>query len=615
MDSIVIPASGFAMLPVVAQLREGVSIEAALAETGMILRELRGATETPALALVRVQDQMVAPVRAALLVLTVTVGFVLLISCVNVANLVLARASSREREIAVRRALGASGGRIARWFVAESLVLAVAGGAAGIALAFGGINVLRLFGTSLPRQDLGSGVSIPRLAEVSVDASTLIFALLASLLTGLLFGLAPVMGLDRLGPVDALRSGATRAGSSGGHLTRYRLRGGLVVAEIGMAMMLLVGASLMLNSFVKLARVDPGYDATGVLTFQVTLPEGQDMAMFAEELVARLRSVDGVRIAGYAAGLPMDQSRGRMPLRSTPGPPKDKTSEADRTADPRYVSQDYLEAMGIGVVAGRGFGDRDVAGSQPVIVVNQSLARSGIVGSDPVGTRVYALFGKPWEIVGVVKDVRQGGLDREPRPQFFMDLRQVPGFPFSEFRPYFAVRTSDEVTPLLTNLRDIVRQVESRASVDNVATMDRDRLEFDLPAATLYRAAFTARGGGRCPCRCRHLWTDGVPDGTAGARDRHSNGAGRTAFAGRIRSSRTEQRLGPYWRRFGSRPGVGTHALPRRNALRTDAARPGDVCRGNGAVHRGGTRGVICSRAPRDEGRSVGGAESGVIEQ
>jgi putative ABC transport system permease protein len=469
----VIPASGFAMLPVVGQLREGVSIEAALAETTTILKELRGTTETPALALVRVQDQMVAPVRTALLVLSVTVGFVLLISCVNVANLVLARASSREREIAVRRALGASGGRIARWFVAESLVLAVAGGAAGIALAFGGINVLRLFGTSLPRQDLGSGVSIPRLAEVSVDASTLIFALLASLLTGVVFGLAPVIRRDRADPVDALRPGATRAGASGGHLTRYRLRGGLVVAEIGMALMLLVGASLMLNSFVRLARVDPGYDSTGVLTFQVTLPEGRDMAMFAEELVGRLRSVRGVRMAGYAAGLPMDQSRGRMPLRSTPGPPKDKTSEGDRAADPRYVSQDYLEAMGIGVVAGRRFSGGDVAGNPLVIVVNRSLARSGIVGRDPVGTRVYGLFGKPWEIVGVVEDVRQGGLDREPRPQFFMDFRQVPGFPFSELRPYFAVRTSGEVTPLLTNLRDIVRQVESRASVDNVATMDQ----------------------------------------------------------------------------------------------------------------------------------------------
>ncbi len=267
-----------------------------------------------------------------------------------------------------------------------------------------------------------------------------------------------------------------RTGSDPGGmlLRRHRFRGMLVVAEMGMAMVLLVGASLMLNSFVKLAGVDPGYDASGVVTFQVTLPDGRDMAPFAEELVTRLRSVDDVRVAGYAAGIPMDQSRGSFPLRTTPGPPSAGASgQQDRTADPRYVSQDYLEAMGIRLVDGRRFGDGDRAGSQQVMVINRSLARSGIVGQSPIGTRVYALFKNPWEIVGIVEDVRQGGLDREPRPQFFIDFRQVPGFPFSEFRPYFAVRTSGDVTPLLTNLRGIVRQIEPQATVDNVATMDQ----------------------------------------------------------------------------------------------------------------------------------------------
>ena len=468
------PASGFAMLPIVAKLRDGVSAEAALAETTAILKELRGASETPAFSIVRVQDQMVAPVRVALLVLSVTVAFVLLIACVNVANLVLARTATREKEIAVRGALGASGGRIARLFLAESLVLAAAGGTAGIALAFGGIRLLHLFGTSLPRRDVGTGVSIPRLAEVGVDTSTLLFALGASILTGAIFGLTPAMRRHRREPADALRSGSTGSDPGGMLLRRHRFRGMLVVAEVGMAMVLLVGASLMLNSFVKMAGVDPGYDASGVVTFQVTLPDGRDMAPFAEELVTQLRSVDDVRVAGYAAGIPMDQSRGSFPLRTTPGPPPAGASgQQDRTADPRYVSQDYLEAMGIRLVDGRRFGDGDRAGSQQVMVINRSLARSGIVGQSPIGTRVYALFKNPWEIVGIVEDVRQGGLDREPRPQFFIDFRQVPGFPFSEFRPYFAVRTSGDVTPLLTNLRGIVRQIEPQATVDNVATMDQ----------------------------------------------------------------------------------------------------------------------------------------------
>jgi predicted permease len=469
----VLPAASFSMLPVVAKLRDGVSIEAARAETTTILKALRGTPEPPAFSIIRVQDQMVAPVRVALIVLSVTVGFVLLISCVNVANLLLARTATRQREIAVRGALGASTGRIARLFLTESLVLAVAGSVAAMAIAFGGIRLLHVLGTSLPRQDVGTGVSIPRLAEVGVDGWTLLFALAMSLMTGLVFGLASAMQRHHAVPADALRSGATCADSGRMIVASYRFRGLLVVAEVALAMVILVGAALMLNSFIKLAGVDTGYDATGVVTFQVTLPEGRDMAPFAEELVTRLRSTAGVRVAGYAAGIPMDQTGGRFPLRTTPTPPQGASRPSDRTADPRYVSEDYLDAMGIRVVDGRGFAESDRAGSQQVMLINRSLARSGMVDQNPIGTRVYALFKKPWEIVGVVDDVRQGGLDREPRPQFFIDFRQVPEFPFSEFRPYFAVRMEGDVTPLLTNLRGIIRQVESRASVDNVATMDQ----------------------------------------------------------------------------------------------------------------------------------------------
>jgi putative ABC transport system permease protein len=257
-------------------------------------------------------------------------------------------------------------------------------------------------------------------------------------------------------------------------LRRHRLRGLLVVVEVAAAMTLLIGAGLMVTSFARLVGVDPGYDSTGVVTFQTALPDGRDVAAFAEELVARLQSIDGVRVAAYGSGPPMNRGRGQFALRMTPDrPPPGTRVPPERTADPQYVSRDYLEAMGIKILEGRGFTDADRAGSPQVMVINQSLARSGLVGPNPLGTRVYALFREPWEIIGIVEDTRQRGLDQEPIPQFFIDLRQVPGYPLAERGPYFAVRADGDVTPLLANLRAVVRQIEPQATVDNVATMDQ----------------------------------------------------------------------------------------------------------------------------------------------
>jgi putative ABC transport system permease protein len=465
----VLATSDVLMTPVTAQLNDGVSIEAAVAEMTVVLSGLRGSSEPARFSIVRVQDQMVAPVRTALLVLACAVAFVLLIACANVAHLILARLSTRAREIAIRRALGAGAGRIARLFLAESLVLAMTGGALGIGLAIGGVRLLRVLGTSLPRADASSGVTIPRLGEVSVDTTALVFALVVSVVAAVVFGLTPIYGRRRLPAADTLRGAPALSGFDLQH--RHRVRGFLVVCEIGLAMMLLVGATLMMTSFVKLATVNPGYDPTGVVTFQVTVPEGRDMATFSESLVARFQSLPGVRAAGYSTDGLMTRGRGRFPLRSTPG--RERPGPNEPTADPAYVSKDYLEAMGIVIRSGRGFEDSDRLGSPQVMLVNRSLVRSGMVGANPIGTRVYALFRDPWEIVGVVEDVRTEALDAEPYPQFFVNLRQVPGFPFSEFRPHFALRTDGDTTAILSNLRAIVRQVEPRASVDNVATADQ----------------------------------------------------------------------------------------------------------------------------------------------
>ena len=465
----VLATTNVLMTPVAARLNDGVSIDAALAEMTDVLRQLRGSSEPTRFSIVRVQDQMVAPVRTALLVLAGAVAFVLLISCVNVANLILARLSTREREIAIRGALGAGSGRIARLFLAESLVLTMAGGVLGIGFALGGVRLLRVLGTSLPRPDLSANVTIPRLGEVTVDGAALFFAFAVSLMAAVIFGLTPIYRQRRSVAADTLRGAPALSGFDLQH--RHRVRGVLVVCEVGLAMMLLVGATLMMTSFVKLATVDAGYDPRGVVTFQVTVPDGRDMATFAEALSARFQSLPGVLAAGYSTDTLMTRGRGRFPLRSTPS--RERPGPNEPTADPVYVSQHYLEAMGIALRSGRGFEDSDRLGSPQVMLVNRSLVRTGMVGANPIGTRVYALFRDPWEIVGVVDDVRAEALDAEPHPQFFVDLRQVPGFPFSEFRPQFAIRTDGDTTAILANLRDIVRQVESRASVDNVATVDQ----------------------------------------------------------------------------------------------------------------------------------------------
>jgi putative ABC transport system permease protein len=244
-----------------AQLREGISIQTATAELAAIIAGVRGRTTShePFAAtrfeLVRIEDEVTESVRAALLVLTGAVGFVLLIACANVANLLLARTAAREREIAVRVSLGAGRGRLLRQLLTESLLLALLGGAAGTALAHGGVAMFQSLGTTLSRFDLGDAVTFPRLADIAIDPAVLIFALVTSILTGLLFGVAPALRAVRFHQMAPYR--------------RSRLHHALVIAEIALALPLIVGCGLLLRSFVNLVTVDPGYDASHALTFQV----------------------------------------------------------------------------------------------------------------------------------------------------------------------------------------------------------------------------------------------------------------------------------------------------------------------------------------------------------
>ena len=466
----------------IGRLADGVTPAAALADLDPILRAVRGHPPPVRYGIVREQDEIAAPVRPALTVLVAAVGFVLLIACANVANLLLARTAARRREIAVRAALGAGRSRLARQALTESAILALLGGAAGIALAFGGVRLLHALAATMGRLDLSTGAALPRLDEVAIDLPVLAFTAAAAIATGILFGLAPALRQSRSDPMEAFRA-APATGGWTGRLRAFGSGGSLVIAETALATMLLVGGGLLVNSFSRLASVDPGYDPQRVLTFQVALPvdayPDARLRSFAEDLAARLQTMPGVHAAAYANQLPMVQLRETAGgLFSAPDPGRRPAPDA---ADARFVSREYFAAMGIRVIAGRGFEERDAEGRPRVLLVNEALA-SRDFGGEAVGRIVFV--GRdpdPWEIVGVVADVRQFGLDRTAEPQFFVDLRQWPGGPLFPVGAYYAVRTEGDPAAIVPAVRAIVRQLDAQAALFNVAPMEQ------LVAATLAR--------------------------------------------------------------------------------------------------------------------------------
>ncbi len=265
-------------------------------------------------------DTVVEPVKPALVVLTVAVAFVLLIACVNVANLLLARASARQREIGIRVALGAGRGRMIRQLLTESVLLALLSGAAGSLVALGGTYLLRSLATTFARIDLGVQLPFPRVEEIGIDASVLTFAVAISVITGLLCGLAPALGLSKPDRAEVLKD-HTHAQSGSGVAGRSPVRGLLIVSEIALAMMLLVGGSLLIHSFTKLASVESGYDPENVLTFQVSLADlapGTELRTLADDVVEQVRLLPGVKAAAYARQLPLIAIRETAWFRRSP---------------------------------------------------------------------------------------------------------------------------------------------------------------------------------------------------------------------------------------------------------------------------------------------------------
>jgi putative ABC transport system permease protein len=375
-------------------------------------------------------------IKPALLVLLGAVGFVLLIAAANIGNLLLARAAARGREVAIRASLGAGRGRLVRQFLVESVLLAVIGGAGGVALAFWGVDLLTgLFPSTI------ANIAIPRLDQIHIDASVLAFALFLSLLTGIAFGLAPALHASRAALGEALRESGTRTTEGRG---QRRFRSVLVVSEVALALVLTTGAALMIRSFARLQGGNLGFEPAGVSTARVLLPARPSASggaepryrapekrrAFFEHVLARLRATPGVEAAGATTYLPLSGWSGDQPFEIEGRPPASPTETPSAMA--QSVSDDYVRAMRIPLRKGRGIAATDVATSPPVVVVNETTARRYWAGEDPVGRRVGWRVGGPqtpvvWrEVVGVVADVRHHGLAEPPEAELYLPYAQSP---------------------------------------------------------------------------------------------------------------------------------------------------------------------------------------------
>jgi putative ABC transport system permease protein len=454
-------------LDAVGRLKPGVSLaraQSAVATVAARLRREYPETNTGVEATVLgLHEATVGDVRMPLLVLLGAVGFVLLIACVNVANLLLARMAARESEIAVRAALGAGRGALVRQLLTENLLLGVLGGTLGLLLAHWGVAAL----VSLRPQD------IPRLDAVGLDGRAVAFTGAVSLLTSVLVGIFPALKATRPDLAASLREGG-RGGGAGRAATR--LRGTLVVAEVAMAVVLLAGAGLLIRSFVQLQRVDPGFRPDGVVSFDLTLPraaypEDAQVGAFHAALLGRIREMPGVKSAGAVSAIPMGGSKTNITFDVVGRAPAKQGEEP--SMDVRLATADYVRTMGIPVLRGRAFDTRDRAGSAPVVLLNQAAARRFFAGEDPLGRRIELGWTRDGvavggEVVGVVGDVREDALEHGAEPEIYIAAAQVPPPSMN-----VVVRAAGDPAALAPALRREVRAMDANLPLRSLRTVDR----------------------------------------------------------------------------------------------------------------------------------------------
>jgi putative ABC transport system permease protein len=451
-------------LTVMGRLKAGATQEQAQAEMNTIAARLE--QEYPntnsgyGVRLISFYEDTVVNVRASLYVLLAAVGLVLLIACGNVANLLLARSAAREKEIAIRTALGARPARLVRQLLTESLLLSILGGAFGLLLAYGGT---RLLVANTPPG------SIPRLEEVGMDWRVLLFSLVISILTGLIFGIMPSLHAAKVDLNTSLKEGG-RGGTEGVRGRGFRT--GLMIAEVSLALLLLIGAGLLINSFMRLRQVDVGFQPEKLLTASVSLSEvkyeePQQQRDFFQRLLQRLEAMPGVQYVGAASDVPF---LGRDSYENVfiEGRPVQNSAEAPQ-AGGQIVSANYFRAIGVPLRKGRTLTDDDAAGRPMAIVINETMAKRFWPGEDPLNKRVSAASPEgPWmTVVGIVGDVRYRGLNTEPRPEMYITYQQLPVDSMT-----LVLRTLSDPAAFGAALRNEVWAIDKDQPVTTIKTME-----------------------------------------------------------------------------------------------------------------------------------------------
>jgi len=455
-------------IDVVARLKPGVSVEQAQANmTAVAQSQAQRYPQTNVgigVKVVSFQEQVVGDVRPMLVVLFGAVGFVLLIACANVANLLLARAAARNREMAIRGALGASRSRVVRLLLTESVLLAIVGGAVGMLLAIWSLDLL----VSLKPANL------PRLAEISVNRTAFLFAAAVSILTGVLFGLVPAWQVSK----TDLNEGLKESGRGSDAPRRQRMRSLLVISEVALSLVLLVGAGLMIRSFARLLAVDPGFKPDHVLTAFVSLPvakyqKREDQVAFYDRLLDRLRNLPGVSAAGVVTDIPLlgGSSTGFDVDGRAPALPGQRAM-----TDYRLINSDYFAVMGMHMVKGRAFTRQDTETAPAVVIINETLVARHFAGEDPIGKRL-SLSGGPGdmrEIVGVVADIRNYGLDEEVKPEVYVPFFQSAADYLASQTSALTVvlRSTIDPTALAQTLREQVQALDKDQPVSAIKTME-----------------------------------------------------------------------------------------------------------------------------------------------
>jgi predicted permease len=472
---LVVPAEAknarrYTILRVAARLKDGVSIEQAQRDMDQLsarLGQQYSVTDKGwAPRLQPVRDLAVGDIRGPLLALMGAVAFVLLIACSSVANLLLARSSSRRREFAVRVALGARRGRLVRQLLTESMVLALGGCALGIAFATWATSVLvRLFPANI------ANLSLPKIIHISIDTGVVLFSIGLAVATGVVFGAAPALQVSSVAPEADLKEGSGRTIGSGA--TR-RLRSALVVAQISLALVLLIAAGLMIKSFARLQQTSMGFNPDHVLTLQIFLPnkhypKDPDRSRFVEQALAAIKPLPGVESAGAVSHLPLTGFWATLPI-SRPDAPAAPVAQWP-TADYQISSDDYFRTMQIALLRGRFFNSTDTPTSQLVCVVNQEFANRFFPGQDAVGKFVMSDpggFGKSaWLIVGVIGNVKHVGAAEPVHAELYRPFTQ-DGYPLVAF----TVRTAQEPLALANSVRQAIWSVDKNLAVSRVISMD-----------------------------------------------------------------------------------------------------------------------------------------------